>query len=418
MKHRHRFRYIFRQVLVGVFLIGGAVITLATSPGEPWDEVIPETSVRVISGRLFIAWPLADEDDWSQLSDEEVFENLERRNFSPGDTRDILVSTLDPNINVDCEAVLDAPLDYLNESMFVNPKLYSLFQGDLIAVDFTSRGGCQFLNVVGDQFNSTIVAISSTNTSSGNANGSGESSLPSSTIVVRDDGIEISEDPNNIHSFTSWTDRQDSDWRTCSENHQSRLAWQLPADRVDGVQLSSVKRGVDGCHELSLVDDRSMLICAPWEALSFLDQAWFVSAGENLQDRAHTLQVNFFKSMDDFEEGSAAVIIEGLRDWSDTFTFRYPLTTIEGCEPIKKACGQSSVRLAVDLDAAQLEELNRDDGHPPLRLPDLAPDKQHWLLNAEREVLSVANCEEPEAFKQPNTGYYFENFIVTYLGGE
>ena len=417
MKHRHRFRYIFRQVLVGVFLIGGAVITLATSPVEPWDDVILETNIRIISGSLFISWPLADEDDWSLFSDEEVREKIERRNFARGDTRDILVSTLAPNISVDCEAVLDAPLDHLDESMFVNPKLYSLFQGDLIAVDLTSRG-CQFLNVVGDQFNSTIVAISSIHTSSGNANGLGESRLPRSTIVVREHGIEISEDPGSIHSFTSWTDRQDSDWRTCSENHQSRLAWQLPADQVNGVQLSSVKRGVDGCHELSLVDDRSMLICAPWEALSFLDQAWWVSAGENLQDRAHTLQVNFFKSMDDFEEGSADVIIEGLRDWSDTFNFRYPLTTIEGCEPIKGACGQSSVRLAVDLDAAQLDELNRDDGHPPLRLPDLAPGKQHWLLNAEREVLNVTNCEEPEVFTESEPGYYFENFIVTYLGGE
>ena len=83
-----------------------------------------------------------------------------------------------------------------------------------------------------------------------------------------------------------------------------------------------------------------------------------------------------------------------------------------------KACGQSSVRLAVDLSNEQLEELNRDDGHPPLRLPDLAPGKKHWLLNAEREVTRVASCDEPERFNQPEPGYYFENFVVTYLGGE
>ena len=428
MRDVHYFKYICRQALVFVALIGGAIITLATSPVEP--EFRPEFRLEIPlsfdEGVFFISWPLADEDDWSGLSEEELIQKIDERNFRANEAREVLVSALDPSITLDCELALSAPLDYLDEQMFTQPTLYTLFQGDVINVEIeTSRQqmGCEFFNVVSGDFNSTIVAVDMsrdllTTSWSTDANGVGESRLPPSTLVVQERRVDISEYPGYIHSLTSWTERQDSDWRTCSENYENRLDWLLPAGPVDGVKLSGAKRGVDGCHELSLSDERVLLICAPWEALSFLDRAWWISAGERTLDRSHTLEVSFFRSLEDYEEGRADVLIEGLRDWSDRLTFRYPLVAIEGCEPVAKACGQSSVRLAVDLSNEQLEELNRDDGHPPLRLPDLAPGKKHWLLNAEREVTRVASCDEPERFNQPEPGYYFENFVVTYLGGE
>lgn len=414
-------KHIIKQVSALALLASGFLITVATSPVEPdpgpWEWGPDEIIVPIISGSLFLAWPL--ETGWSQLSEEEFTEATERRNRNLADRYEVLVSQLNADLRLDCDEINKAPLDYLNTEMFADPVVYSLAQGDVIEVNVASnsRSRCTFLHIIGSGISPTIVGLNfeSWKRHSVSANGIEESELTPDTLVVDGQSLRLTPDSEFVSSLNAISQVDESEWTSCEPHDQHRLTWDLPYNEVTDTQLSEVQRGVDGCHQLIFTDEQSMLICAPWEALSALDQAWWVEASEERVNHTETLTVNLYESQSRLRDKRPSVILEGLKDALSSLSFRYALKAQAECEPVKRDC-YTAQPMQLDLDAEQAAAVER--GQLPAQLPDLESGKQHWLLTAERRVIIESSCESSESVLSPEPHYYLENFIVTDLRGE
>lgn len=416
-----------RQLAVIGALIFGLSVLIATSPIDHselrWD--LPTTPQLA----PFLAWPLPDEESWSLLSEEELSVAIEEYNNLNREVerREVMISQLKPTVHVDCELVMERPLDYLRPDMFADPRTYSIRQGDLLNIETRSNNPeCHFLYLVRPGVTAQLVSLNLKGKGSWSPNiyGIGVSELPYGTILLEEDSIVKAPDeiydstyPPLLHAVTPWSTREESDWSSCESDEEQRLNWSVPESLIFG-QLSGIRRGVDGCHELYLTESPPLLVCMPWELLETLDRAWWIESREEISPNTESLTLSLYTSEERFVEERPAVIIEGFRDWQATSSFIYPFEPLTSCELIKSPC-RVTQRLQVALDDLPVE-LDVEDGRAPIRLPDLDERRQHWLLAADRHALVDTCGEEEDELSDVRTRAhtYIENVVVTDLREE
>lgn len=383
----------------------GLIINIATSP--PVDPGSIESregwsTIREVNGVIFLSWPQADVVEMDLEADEgidagvvaEDVATTEREETENG-SREVLVSSLREEINIDCESTLAAPLDYLKPEMFTAPTLYILEQGEVIPMDVSLRGRtneCRFFTLTSAGLPTTLLSYANQDLSPliTRFEGVSWSELPERTIALDEEHFVISEGtPERFEmSLVPWREKLESEWSSCEQSPR-RLSWMIPPLMPSYAKLIGVQEGLDGCHSLLFEGEDSVTLCAPWESIEVL--------------REHQWEVTFMNTSDSFtlylKGGDEHQVIEMNRDVRNAVSF---FNVTPGCATRSDECGVRSL-------LSGTSPLNELESVPPYLNFEDATTKE-WIVAAEFRNVLIESDSCREARK--SLGYSIDRITI------